>query len=47
MRNRKLDQGNPGPGNLGSDFGIFGASFWPEVQRLDPGILRGKGCWKH
>jgi hypothetical protein len=28
---RKLDQGNPNPGNLGSDFGRLGMRFWPEL----------------
>jgi hypothetical protein len=31
---RKLDSGNPTPGNLGSDFGRFGMDFWPEVNAL-------------
>ncbi len=35
MRHRKLDQGNPNPGNLGADFGIFGLRFWRDVQGLD------------
>src|SRR4051794_8105098 len=30
--NRKLDFGNPNPGNLGSDFNRFGLDFWVEVQ---------------
>jgi len=32
---RKLDAGNPNPGNLGSDFGRFGVDFWSEVQAQD------------
>lgn len=32
---RKLDSGNPNPGNLGSDFGRLGMQFWPEVNALD------------
>jgi hypothetical protein len=32
---RKLDAGNPNPGNLGSDFGRFGIDFWSEVQGRD------------
>jgi hypothetical protein len=28
---RALDRGNPNPGNIGSDFGRFGGSFWAEV----------------
>ncbi len=31
---RKLDQGNPNPGNLGADFGRLGMSFWPDVKAL-------------
>jgi hypothetical protein len=33
--NRKLDSGNPNPGNLGSDFSRFGLKFWDAVDRLD------------
>ena len=33
---RKLDRGNPNPGNIGSDFDRFGRSFWPQVHLLDP-----------
>ena len=29
---RKLDAGNPNPGNIGSDFNRFGLSFWDEVR---------------
>ena len=29
---RALDKGNPNPGNIGSDFGRFGGSFWTRVQ---------------
>jgi hypothetical protein len=29
---RRLDRGNPNPGNIGSDFGRFGLSFWPLVD---------------
>ncbi len=32
LRDRKLDKGNPNPGNLGADFGRFGFNFWSEVQ---------------
>jgi hypothetical protein len=32
---RKLDAGNPNPGNLGSDFGRFGVGFWSAVQTRD------------
>jgi hypothetical protein len=33
--NRKLDTGNPNPGNIGSDFGRFGLKFWDEVRLQD------------
>jgi len=33
---RKLDSGNPNPGNIGSDFGRLGMDFWPEVFKLNP-----------
>ncbi len=33
---RKLDRGNPSPGNLGSDFNRFGLSFWPMVDGYRP-----------
>ncbi len=29
---RKLDTGNPNPGNIGSDFNRFGFAFWPAVE---------------
>jgi RiboL-PSP-HEPN len=32
---RKLDAGNPNPGNVGSDFGRFGLDFWNEVRNRD------------
>ncbi len=34
---RKLDSGNPNPGNLGSDFGRFGLRLWEE--------LGGRNSW--
>ena len=33
---RKLDTGNPNPGNLGNDFGYFNFELWPEMQAYDP-----------
>jgi hypothetical protein len=33
---RKLDTGNPNPGNLGSDFGRFGMDFWDMVRAHNP-----------
>ena len=35
VKNRKLDRGNPNPGNIGSDFNSFGLIFWDEVKSLD------------
>ena len=32
---RKLDLGNPNPGNVGSDFARFGMDFWSAVKALD------------
>jgi len=34
---RKLDSGNANAGNLGSDFGRFGLTFWDVARRLDAG----------
>jgi len=31
---RKLDTGNPNPGNIGADFGRFGLIFWDEVLAI-------------
>jgi hypothetical protein len=33
---RKLDQGNAGPGTLGSDFGRLGIALWPAVTARYP-----------
>jgi hypothetical protein len=33
---RKLDTGNPNPGNIGSDFNRLGLSFWPTVEADHP-----------
>jgi len=35
IQGRKLNQGNPNPGNLGSDFNRLGLVFWDEVRNLD------------
>jgi hypothetical protein len=35
VRDRKLDRGNPNPGNIGSDFNRFGLIFWDEVTIAD------------
>jgi hypothetical protein len=38
--NRKIDRGNPNPGNIGADFNRLGLVFWDEVQARDS---RNKG----
>jgi hypothetical protein len=40
VQNRKLDKGNPNPGNIGADYNRFGLPFWDEVRNLD---LRNQG----
>jgi hypothetical protein len=37
---RKLDFGNPNPGNIGSDFDRLGLSFWGELGHAFPDIAR-------
>ena len=32
---RKLDRGNPNPGNVGSDYGRLGVSLWPRARARD------------
>lgn len=32
---RKLDHGNPNPGNLGADFGAIGMRFWDDIRQTD------------
>lgn len=32
---RKLDRGNPNPGNIGSDFNRLGLEFWSAVELMD------------
>lgn len=32
LRDRKLDQGNPNPGNVGADFNRLGLNFWTAVR---------------
>jgi hypothetical protein len=34
IEGRKLDSGNPNPGNIGSDFGRLGVKLWPELRQL-------------
>lgn len=36
IRGRKLDAGNPNPGNLGADFNRLGLFFWPVVDAAHP-----------
>ena len=36
IQGRKLDKGNPNPGNIGADFARFGLKFWDHVIQLDP-----------
>lgn len=36
LRDRKLQHGNPNPGNLGADFNRLGFEFWPTVQAREP-----------
>lgn len=33
---RKIDRGNPSPGNLGADFNRLGLAFWPQVDAHQP-----------
>lgn len=33
MEGRKLDSGNPNPGNIGSDFGRLGVKLWQELRQ--------------
>jgi hypothetical protein len=40
--NRKLDMGNPNPGNIGADFGRFDLSFWSMVDAAHPRNARRK-----
>lgn len=37
---RRLDRGNPTPGNIGSDFGRLGISFWKRVHASDARNIR-------
>lgn len=36
VQGRKLNKGNPNPGNIGADFARFGLKFWDHVLQLDP-----------
>jgi hypothetical protein len=50
---RKMDRGNPNPGNLGADFNRLGLEFWPLVDaRLPDGPARREaleelGSWRN
>jgi hypothetical protein len=50
---RKLDTGNPNPGNLGSDFNRLGFKFWDDVDAADPKNagrqekLKGLNLWRN
>jgi hypothetical protein len=50
---RKLDHGNPNPGNIGSDFGRLGLGFWSEVNAHDQrtgnrmGRLEDLNTWRN
>ena len=35
VRDRKLDRGNPNPGNIGADFARIGLGIWDKVKALD------------
>src|SRR5947207_1748300 len=35
LLNRRLDRGNPNPGNIGADFNRLGVNFWPLVVADD------------
>ncbi len=53
MENRKLDRGNPNPGNLGADFGRFGIDLWGALRARDrrnasrQAALRELGVWRN
>ncbi len=35
LRERKLDRGNPSPGNIGEDFNRLGLKFWDTINAYD------------
>lgn len=39
---RKLDKGNPSPGNVGADFNRLGIQFWDKVLAADPKHMERK-----
>lgn len=44
LAGRKLDAGNAGPGNVGSDWAHFGTTLWPDLVAAHPG-RRGATDW--
>lgn len=52
-RERKLDKGNPNPGNLGADFNRLGFDFWTAVKNVDQrngkrqGLLEQLNEWRN
>jgi len=42
IRGRKLDTGNPNPGNIGADYNRFGLVFWTLVEAAHPRNARRK-----
>jgi hypothetical protein len=36
LRDRKLDKGNPNPGNIGSDYDRFAVTLWADLYALNP-----------
>jgi hypothetical protein len=50
---RKLDTGNPNPGNIGNDFNRFGFDFWSALLAHDPRLkaqqddLRAVNDWRN
>lgn len=47
LEGRKLDRGNPNPGNIGSDFGRLGLDFWVAIQRHDRRKLLDLAGWRN
>lgn len=41
---RKLDTGNPSPGNIGADFGRLGLGLWPAVLAVSPRNARRRAA---
>lgn len=40
LQGRRLDRGNPNPGNIGVDFNRLGVAFWDNVKAHDPRNIR-------